>query len=248
MISIHPVPLVTGMIYYVLYTIVFCFWFIYLLDAMKRKRSFYKTTSRCAQGESDPHQQMLTYNAKTELIKLYICFCLNLVNWAGLTFADTFGILKLSSDYQHEFPTNHLLPGLGKLTSTLITMPFDALFLVISLAIIGILCMYLSARYAQKSWITSDRIPYWICFFLLSSIATQILAFICYTQIIGLWCNTMLFTLVAIFTWKQYRKLNMVLQWSIVDLRVNGNLKSLEKHTRMKRRFNRIFTTTVHPR
>ena len=35
----------------------------------------------------------------------------------------------------------------------------------------------------------------------------------------------------------------MVLQWSIVDLRVNGNLKSLEKHTRMKRRFNIIFRT-----
>ena len=39
------------------------------------------------------------------------------------------------------------------------------------------------------------------------------------------------------------RKLNMVLQWFIVDLRVSGEIQLLEKHIRMKRRFNRIFTT-----
>ena len=237
--------LVTGIIFYFLYTIVFYFWFIYLLDAIKRKRRFYKTTSRCAQGESDPHQQMLAYNAKTELIKLYICFCLNLVDWVGITFVATSGILKLLSDYQHEFPTNHLLPVLGKLTSMLNIMPFDVLFLVISLAIIGILCMYLSARYAQKSWITSERIPYWICFFLLSSIITQILVSICYTHIIGLWCDILLVTVSVLFAWKQYRKLNMVIQWSIVDLNVSGNIELLEKQIGMKRRFNRIFTTIL---
>ena len=35
----------------------------------------------------------------------------------------------------------------------------------------------------------------------------------------------------------------MVIQWSIVDLRVSGNVELFEKHVRMKRRFNRIFTT-----
>ena len=35
----------------------------------------------------------------------------------------------------------------------------------------------------------------------------------------------------------------MVLQWFIVDLRVSGEIQLLEKHIRMKRRFNRIFTT-----
>ena len=234
---------VTGMIYYFLYTIVFCFWFIYLLDAMKRKRSFYKTTVKCIQGESDPHQQMLAYNARTELIKLYICFCLNLVDWVGLTFVATSGIFTLLSDHQHEFPINHLLPVLGKLTYMLNIVPFDALFLVISLAIIGILCMYLSARYAQKSWITSERIPYWICFFLLSSIISQMLVSICYTHIIGLWCDILLVTVSVMFAWKQYIKLNMVIQWSIVDLNVSGNIELLEKQIGMKRRFNRIFTT-----
>ena len=234
---------VTAMIFYFLYTIVFCFWFIYLLDAMKRKRSFYKTTLRCLQGESDPHQQMLAYNAKTELVKFCICFCLNLVDWVGFTFLTTLLIIKYLSDYQHEFPTNHLLSVSGELTSMLNIISFDVLFLIISLAIIGILCMYLSARYAQKSWITSERIPYWSCFFLLSSIISQMLVYICYTHIIGLWCDILLVTVSVMFAWKQYKKLNMILQWFIVDLRVNGNLKSLEKHTRMKRRFNRIFTT-----
>ena len=35
----------------------------------------------------------------------------------------------------------------------------------------------------------------------------------------------------------------MVIQWSIVDLRVNGDIELLDRHVRMKRRFNRIFTT-----
>ena len=110
------------------------------------------------------------------------------------------------------------------------------------MAVIGILCMYLSARYAQKSWIKSNRIPYWICFFSLSSIASQILIIICYTHIIGMWCDMMLVTLAAIFAWKQYRKFNMILQWSIVDLRVSGDIELLNKHVRIKHRFNRIFT------
>ena len=112
-----------------------------------------------------------------------------------------------------------------------------------SMAILGSLCMYLSARYAQKSWIKSNRIPYWICFFLFCSIASQILVTICYTHIIGIWCDMILVTLSIVFAWKQYRKLNMVLQWSIVDLRVNGDIELLDRHVRMKRRFNRIFTT-----
>ena len=38
-------------------TFVFCFWFIYFVDSIKRKRNIYKTTLRCIQGESDYHQQ-----------------------------------------------------------------------------------------------------------------------------------------------------------------------------------------------
>ena len=176
---------VTGMILYFLYTIVYCFWFIYLLDAMKRKRSFYKTMVKCIQGESDLHQQMLAYNARTEFVKFVSVFSLNLVEWVGVNFTAATGFLKFVSDYiyQLELPTVHFLPVIiidNLNTIIVISVSFQVLFVIFSSAITGSLCMYLSARYAQKSWIQSDGIPYWICF-LFSSIALQILVTICYT-------------------------------------------------------------------
>ena len=234
--------LATGIIVYFFYTIVFCFWFIYLVDAMKRKRSFYKATLRCVEGESDPHEQMLAYNAKIELVKFVSLFCLNLVEWVGITFAGISLISHFVRDYQQEFPTNHSLSLTGKWDSKLNIPYIDNVCLVISMTIIGSLCKYLSAKYTQISWIKSNRIPYWISFFLFSSIVSQILVTICYTFIIGIWCDVIVVTLSVIFAWKQYRKLNMVLQWSIVDLRVKGDVELLDRHVRMKRRFNRIFT------
>ena len=228
---------------YLLYTIVFWFWFIYLVDAMKRKRGFYKTALRCIEVESDTQQQMLAYNAKTELVKYVYLFCLNLVDWAGLTTASTMYILQFVWYYQQKIPTDYLPPGLGQWYSKLHVPYFHNLCLVSSLAILGSLCMYLSARYAQKSWIKSNRIPCCICFFSLSSIASQILITICYTFIIGIWCDKIIVIASVIFAWKQYRKLNMMIEWSIVDLRVNGDIELLEKHIKMKRRFNKILST-----
>ena len=246
LIWIEFAMLATGAVLYILYTIVFWFWFIYLVDAMKRKRGYYKTTLRCIEVESDPHLLMLAYNAKTELVKFVYLFCLNLIEWAGITIAFTLCILQIFLlNNQQELPTDHLPSGSGKLSSPykLSIQYFGNIYLVFSAAILGSLCMYLSARYAQKSWITSNRIPYWICFFLLSSSTAQVLVNICDTYIIGIWCDKIVVTLSVLFAWKQYRKLNMVIQWSIVDLRVSGNIELLEKQVRMKRRFNRIFTT-----
>ena len=224
-------------------TFVFCFWFIYFVDSIKRKRNIYKTTLRCIQGEYDYHQHMLAYNAKTDLVKFAMLFCLNLVEWVGCTFV----ILSFCGDfvqtYRQEFPTNHSLYIPSRRNSTLHKPFFDNVCVVTAMAIIGSLCMYLSARYAQKSWIKSNRIPYWICFFLLSSVVVQILVIFCDTYIIGMWYDKILVISSVIFAWKQYRKLNMVLQWFIVDLRVSGEIQLLERHVRMKRRFNRIFTT-----
>ena len=224
-------------------TVVFCFWFVYLVDAMKRKRSFYKATLRCVEGESDPHEQMLAYNAKTQLVKFVSIFCLNLVEWIGVTFGILPLVLQFVRNYQKDHPTNHSLSLQGE-WNTKLTIPYiDNACVILSMTIIGSLCMYLSARYSQISWIKSNSIPYWICFFFSGSIASQILIIICYTYIIGIWCDLMLITVSVIFAWKQYRKLNMVLQWSIVDLRVNGDIELLDRHVRMKHRFNRIFTT-----
>ena len=231
----------TVSIAYILLTVVFCFWFVYLVDAMKRKRSFYKTIQRCVQEKSDLYQQMLAYNAKTQLVKFVSLFCLNLVEWVGGTFAAISLVLEFVVDYQ-KFSSNHSL-SLTKEPHTKLNIPYiDNVCVINSMTIIGSLCMYLSARYSQMSWIKSNSIPYWSCFFFSGSIATQILITICYTQIIGRWCDVILVTLSVIFAWKQYRKLNMVLQWSIVDLRVKGDIELLDRHVRMKRRFNRIFT------
>ena len=237
--------LATGAVLYILNTIVFWFWLIYLVDAMKRKRGYYKTTLRCIEVESDPHLLMLAYNAKTELVKFVYLFCLNLIDWAGITSALLLSILQFVRDNQTELSNDHLPSGSGKWYSPykLSIQYFGNIYLIFSTSIIGSLCMYLSARYAQKSWIKSNRIPYWICFFLLSLSAAQILVIICDTYIIGIWCENMIVTSSVIFAWKQYRKLNMVIQWSIVDLRVSGNIELLVKQVRMKRRFNRIFTT-----
>ena len=227
---------------YPLYTIVFWFWFIYLVDAMKRKRGYYKTALRSIEVESDPQQQMLAHSAKTEFVKYVYLFCLNLVDWTGFTTASTLYILQFVWSYQ-EIPTDYLPFGSGKWNYKLHVPYFYNLCLVSSMAILGSMCMYLSARYAQKSWIKSTRIPCCIFFFSLSSIASQILITICYTYIIGIWCDKILVTVSVIFAWKQYRKLNMVIQWSIVDLRVKGDIELLEKHIKMKRRFNKILST-----
>ena len=127
--------------------------------------------------------------------------------------------------------------------STFQVPPIYTVFAITSMAILGSLCDYLSARYAHKSWIKSEKFPYWICFFLFSSIAGLILLTVCYTYIVGVWFNNIIYLASVIYPWKQYRKLNMVLQWSVVDLRVSGHKKSLEYYVRMKRRFNRILTT-----
>ena len=238
--------LAIGVIGYILFTIVFWFWFIYLIDAMKRKRGYYKTTLRCIEVESDPYLKTLAYNAKTELVKFVYLFCLNLVEWIGMTTELILNILQIFVwENQQELSTDQLPfgPGIRYTPSEMSISIIVDLCLVISMAIIGSLCMYLSARYAQKSWITSNRIPYWISFFLLSSSAAQVLVIICDTYIIGVWCDNIVVAFVVLFAWKQYRKLNMVIQWSIVDLRVSGNIELLEKQVRMKCRFNRIFTT-----
>ena len=213
--------LFTKITIYIVYTVVYCFWFVYLVDAMKRKRNFYKATLRCVQGESDPHEQMLAYNAKTELVKYVSLFCLNLVEWVGFTVTTIWRTLQFVRVYEQEFPTNNLLPILGKWNSKLHSPYLNNVTLVLAMTIAGSLCMYLSARYTQISWITSKRIPLWIGFFLPISVFTQILVTICYTNIIGIWCDGIITTLSVIFAWKQYRKLNMVIQWSIVDLRVS---------------------------
>ena len=231
-------------IIYSLYTLVFIFWSIYLIDAVKRKRIYLKRTLRCIQRE-DLHQQTLAYNAKTELVKYSFLFSINLVEWFACTFVSINNVLTTIREYKNtaspesEYSTHAIIFT----KQFYLNVPhINTLCIILSVTLIGSLCMYLAARYAHKSWIKSNSIPYWISFFILSSILTQFLVSLCYTSVIGVWCEAVLLTLCVIFSWKQYRKLSMVMNWSIVDLQVDGRERLLLKQRNMKRRFTRMFT------
>ena len=235
---------------YSLYTLVFIFWCVYLIDAVKRKRIYYQRTLRCLQRE-DLHQQTSAYNAKTQIVKYSFLFCINLIEWLGCTCSLIPNIILIVQEYHHNMLSNSTLSDsefsfhlmIATRTNFHLNLPyFNNLFLILTFTLIGSLSMYLASRYAQKSWIKSNSVPYWICFFAFGSIVTQILVTICYTTVIGVWCESLIVTLTMIFTWRQYRKLLMVIKWSIVDLQVGGRERLVLKQIRMKRTFTRIFT------
>ena len=237
---------IISMIIYFCFTVVFCFWCVYLIDAIKRKRIFYKM--RNLESDTDSHQQLLAYNAKTELVKYWFLFFMNIIEWLGCTFTIISYVLFIVQQYHIETHKNDSLvdfvvyiPKSSEILFHFNLPDFDNVCIVLSFALIGSLCIYLSARYAQKSWITSNTIPYWISFFVISSILSQILIIICYTNIIGLWCDALLISISIVFAFKQYRKLYMVIHWSTVDQQVSGNKRMLAKQIRMERTFNTIF-------
>ena len=235
---IHIFFTITVLIMYFLFTVAFCFWSIYLIDAIRRQRACYKNALKCLE---DQHIQ--TYNARTELVKYVIIFCMNILEWMGCNFTLINYTINSVSNFRQ---LNDSVSDSGSFNQSIINTRFHVpdlynLCIVMCMTFIGILCMYLAARQARIRWIKSNTIPYWICFFLLCSIATQILITVCYTSIIGEWLDRLLTGIVVIFAWKQYRKLDMVIQWSIVDLRVRGDIVLLDKHVRMKRFFNKTF-------
>ena len=72
----------------ILLTFVFCLWFVYLLNTIRRKWKFYKNELRCLkQGTNGVQQQTLAYNAKTELVKNIMLFFLNLIEWIAFIIA-----------------------------------------------------------------------------------------------------------------------------------------------------------------
>ena len=228
----------------ILLTIVTFFWCIYLIDAIKRKYACYRSNLGCIQGEDDFRNQSLAYMAKTELVKFGFLFCINIVEWLGYTYATIFTLINTAIYYHHQNHTNRT--NSTHITLTLVDLPYlQNICLELSLVLVGCLCMYLAERQAQKSWIKSNSIPHCISFFLLCSIITQILVTVRYTRIIGVWLDTLLITLSLTFALKQYRKLNMVIKWSIVDLQVRGSKRSLAKQVRMKRTFNKGITVIL---
>ena len=113
---------------------------------------------------------------------------------------------------------------------------------IMCLIIIACLCMYLAARMARKSWITSKHIPHIIFIFLPLIITNQIMASFCNITVISSCFKSFMTTISFIIAIKQYKKLLMVINWTIVDLKVSQNQCLLQKQIKMRKNFKRIFT------
>ena len=239
-------------------TIVFCFWCIYLLDAIHRKRKFHRNSLKnIHQDDDDDPQQILAYNAKTEVVKIEFLFCMNLIEWLAVVLTCVAHILNLIQKFyevetnqpQSKNLTDHTLyafffvpRGNLHLNLTLafrfVTLSNDCL--VLCLVLFASLCIYLAARMTRKSWISSKYIPHLIVVFILLIILHQILASFCFITVISSWFKTTIITVSFLIAFKQYRKLLMAINWTIVDLSVSQNNDLLAKQIKMKKTFKKL--------
>ena len=246
---------------FIFVTIVFCFWCIYILEAIRRKWKFYKNSSnQSLERDGYNQEEIMVYNAKTEFVKYVFIFFINLLEWAAIVFMSfnfipnlilRYSIHSLNETYHGNSSLDHELGEhseykLTKLKHILSSSPaynWGVCCVILSMVLNASLCMYLAARQAKLSWMKSNKIPYLIVFFLISLIISQTISGI-YSPIYILICDlcyTLLLTSALLFLVKQYRKLLMVINWSIVDLQISGNTYLLQKQIQMKRRFTRIF-------
>ena len=223
---------------------------------MRRKWKCNRNASDCLERDGTNQEKILAYNAKTEFTKYVFLFFINLLEWdtlmtTALTFTpnlilrydvivskgEHFAILSHGSDLNEEK---------DRIRYFITSLPFHNWSIscfILSLVLIASLCMYLAARQAKLSWMKSNKIPYLIVFFLISLIITQTISGI-YSYIYILirdLCYTLLFISAFVILTKQYKKLLMVINWSIVDLQISGNIHLLNKQIQMKHRFKRIF-------
>ena len=249
---------VTLLIVSILTTFVFCFWSVYLLDAIHRKWKFYKNELRCLQqGTVDVQQQTLAYNAKTELVKNIFLFFLNLTEWLAFIIARIRYVVYFAHELSHEKQTDSQSFNAYSFVNTIniktekIKMNQNTalysffflrnIFFVFGLIIVACLCMYLAARIARKSWITSNLIPHLIIFFLGCSVIDQVLASFCFSKLIADWFTVVLVAASLCISFTQYRKLEMVIDWTIVDLSL-FDVRSMKKQVKKKEIFTTMFT------
>ena len=204
-------------------TIVFCFWSVYLFNAIRQKRkSYQKTILRIKEGYNDEQQHNLAYDAKTEYVKNIFLFIQNFVEWIAFIFARMGNLMYFLIEYHHyekqahngsEYYTSYgILFTLQEETQLNYSFPYSFLFLpetlnVVSLTLLASLCMCLASRQARISWIKSTQIPYFIGFFLICCVIIQIFTFICSLQVIADWFSAIVMTVSFIIAFKQYRKI-----------------------------------------
>ena len=239
-------------------TTVFCFWSVYLFDTIRQKRkSYQKTILRIKKGYDDQQQHILAYNAKTEYVKNVFLFIQNFIEWIAFLFARIGYGLYFMKEYYHyerqvqahnasEYTSYGVLFIQNDEMQLNYSFAYSFLFLpdtlnIVSLILIASLCMYLASRQARTSWIKSTRIPYLIGFFLICCTINQILASFCSLHVIADWLSAIIMTVALIIAIKQYKKLKMVINWSIVDLNISRKKRLMEREIQKKKHFTRIF-------
>ena len=254
---------------YTLFTLAFVFWFAYLLQDVIKRRSCCRSALKEINESSDGDQQEIGYSANTEYVKSKFLFSINIIEWIAATFAAATTTLYLSSFFfcNQQFPSNdseidstilsnltvknastqdcimvssHIDTMLSRTSFMLLPSSYNLLLL--GLVIVSCLCNYLTARYARKSWIKHDKIPYIITLTVVFITITQISSLFCYLTLIVRWVHFLVLVLVLVFGMHQSRKLRMVINWTVVDLEISRtNLKQLSKFKRMNKRLSIFF-------
>ena len=251
---------------FLVYTVGFIFWFLYLLRDLIKRRACYKSALRRLHECHDQYQQEVVYTVNTIYVKSKFIFSLNIIEWLSEMFnvaayiykfiedtpdcsdlvfnqlASTSNPLNLSMTNNHSDCLSGL-PRKDALTFSNLLLLRDNLK-IMNFMLIACIGRYLTARYARKSWIKHNEIPY---------IITLTVAYIFITQISSLfghyifllvgWIQWVVFVSAIALVMYQGRKLLMVINWTIVDLEISHDYQGLlEKFKLMHKRVKKIYT------
>ena len=218
-------------------TVAFIFWFIFLLQELLFRKAIYKSALKRCNEFNGIDQRGTAYVANTDFVKSIFLFLINIFEWiAGMyVFVDymyNIGI-GLVVHFRGSDPIeNHVNSYIGKFLwgpETLSSYIYSNImftgynFLLLTLTSIACLCNYLTARYARKSWIKHNKIPYIITLTVAFIILTQILSLFCFLTLIVRWVHLLVLVLVLAFGIHQSRKLRKVINWTLVDLEISQN-------------------------
>ena len=252
--EIYPI---TAAVIFIVSTVAFIFWFIYLLQELLSRKAIYKSALKRCNENNSLEQRETVYKANTDYVKTIFLFSINIFEWIeGLYFFVDYmyyiGIAYVVHLLENSPIENQVNSYVGKFlwsTETLNTYIFKNImftgynFLLLTLTSTACLCNYLTARYARKSWIKHNKIPYIITLTVVFIILTQISSLFCFIRVIVRWIHLLVLILVLAFGIHQSRKLRMVINWTIVDLEISkNNLKQLKKLKSMIFNF-RIYIT-----
>ena len=237
-------------IVYLIYLIAFFFWFSYLLRIIHRKWHFYKVT----RVDSNNDSNYLAYKLNTEFVHYVFLFVINIVEGMANTLkfltlpvylVDAYGDSNRDTQWGSENETltvrqNFRFFEYGLNPSLVLNADRATTNLfVLTIALTTSLCVYLSARYARKSWITSNSIRYYLGITIIILVILQASALTHWissiiTRIVHWVLEVVLFILLV----KRTKRLRMVVNWTIVDLSLSLNQhRQVNRLRRMERRF-----------